>query len=114
MNVLEKYKEEIESAESLILPHLTENVRRNPVAADKTRALMYALMWGYTPGGWNSRRIATAAVKQASADNHWTRNMTADPARSLRRWYGEFIKNTLHPADPKEETRGRRTLDNKS
>ena len=112
MNVLEKYKEEIERAESLILPHLTENVRRNPVAADKTRALMYALMWGYTPGGWNSRRIATAAVKQASADNHWTRNMTADPARSLRRWYGEFIKNTLHPADPKEETRGRRTLDN--
>jgi hypothetical protein len=112
MNVLEKYKEEIERAESLLFPDLTENVRRNPVAADKTRALMYALMWGYTPGGWNSRRIATAAVKQASADNHWTRNMTSDPARSLKRWYGEFIKNTLHPADPKEETRGRRTLDN--
>jgi hypothetical protein len=110
LKVLALYEEEIKFAETLTLAAHTENVRRHPIAADKTRALMYAFKWGYTPGGWNSTRIAAAAVKQASADNHWTKNMTSDPARSLRRWYGEWTKNTLHPADPKQETRGRRTL----
>ena len=105
-----KRTKEIEDALSLTYAHNTENVRRNPSAPDKIRALMYAKDWGWMPGLEGSRRIAEAAVRRASADNNWTKDMVSDPARCLKKWDKANRNNTLFPADPKEETRGRRTL----
>jgi len=104
-------EQRIEEALKVVLPHLTENTRKQPHQADKNRAVTIALELGWQPNCMGSGRLAEAAIRKASADNGWNRPMVTDAAACIREWYKLYKSNTLVPPTPKKETRGRKSLD---
>ena len=88
------------AAEVLILPSHTAITRKQPHLADKIRALLLAIEFGWKPNLQGSNRLANAAVRQASFDNGWNAMMTRDAPTAIREWHKDYKSNTLFPPPP--------------